>query len=295
MTAAARTGLDDLSAAGLREPVASLLAPFRGRLSDAERVHVVPDVAYPFHPTTGMVTDPAAVEALVAALRDRLPDATVGVALAGSEHADGRRSGRYLGYEALVDRLGVEYVDLDEAERIVLPTRGSVTPRTPDVPRPLVEGTIVNVPTLRSDRDRVLVAGTANLARAAGARDPTPADVVAAARALDPAVTVLDGTHTHAGAPHRSGFLLAAEDVASLDRFAASLLGRDPAEVPALRAAGGADPLDPAVVESLEPVRAALPNERPPAPAEPGPALRLGYRTYARITGDAVPPQFLDG
>lgn len=294
MTVDARTDLEDLSVVGLREPLSSLIRPFHARIQDASRVLVLPDVAYPFHPSTGMVTNPTVVEALVTALRVVVPNGRIGVALAGSEHAEARRSGRYLGYRTLVDRLGAEYVDLEGADCVSATARVRGTPRTVAVPRVLAECTLVNVPTLRTDRERGLVAGMANLARAADAPDPTPEDVVAVTRALDPAVTMLDGTYTHTGAPHRSGFLLAAGDATSLDRVAARLLGRGPDEIPHLRADDDGEPVDPTVRRSVEAVRSALPNETPPAPFAPGPAMRLGYRTYARITGDAVPPQFLD-
>ena len=151
---------------------------------------------------------------------------------------------------------------------------------------PSVDGPRLDAPTLG------LVAGMGNVAWALAA-DPDPAAVAAAVDAVDPAVTLLDGTYVFGGTPSKPAFLLASDDVVALDRICASLLDVDVGDVPCLPAGeNAAASLDGVRIESLRAdIRG---NTTVNASSEPSDVMVAGYRLYSRLSGDLLPPQFLD-
>ncbi|WP_254538929.1 DUF362 domain-containing protein [Halomarina litorea] len=257
------------------------------------RVLVLPDAHYPFHPSTGAVTNPDTVEMLVETLTSRGADVTL--CLPETPWVDGTDCTTYLGYDAIVDRTGVETLALGDAPTVE--RRVHIDDRTVDVevPEALEADPLVVVPTLRTDPDRSLVATLVTTAMGAygvSEADLTPDEVVAATAVCDPAFTLLDGTYTYTGAPHRSRFLVAGTDAPAVDRAAATLVGKTPADIPYLAPFGlGREPVD---GFDLEELAASLPNEEPaPDMSDSGGPAAMGYRLYARVTGDLVPPQFM--
>lgn len=256
-----------------------------------ERVLVVPDAHYPFHPSTGAVTNPAAVEVLIETLASRGTD--VALWLPPTPWVEGTDCARYLGYEGVADRTGIETVDPSDAETVERRVHAGERTVEVDLPAPLVEQPVAVVPTLRTAPDRPLAAALVTTALGA-LGDPSADEIVAAAAAIDPAFVLLDGTYTYTGDPHRSRFLIAGRSAPAVDRAAAPLVDLTPADVDYLAPFG----VGREAVEGLDvsAVAAALPNESAEAGMEAGggPAA-AGYRLYARVTGDLVPPQFLGG
>jgi uncharacterized protein (DUF362 family) len=281
MTVAHR--LHDLSVEAMRGAVGDLLAGATA-LERADRVVVLPDVHYPFHPSTGLVTNPTLVEALVDVLETEFRVGDVVVDCVASEMVAGDRAAGYLGYDRVANRTGaaVRYPDPD-------PEAGGESDQGPSR-RSLGRGTVVNVPSLRYDEDLGVAGGLANRARVAAGRLPTPEDVATWASGSGPtaAVTLLDGTYAYVGEPRRPQVLLAGTKTARVDRTAASLLGVDPAGVPDGEAA--VPEVDPEVSQLLD--RSTV--EDAGGSALSSPLVRRGYRLYARLAGDVVPPEVLD-
>ncbi|MFC7157893.1 DUF362 domain-containing protein [Halomarina halobia] len=273
---------------------ASLAGAVMDLLDDAPpagRALVVPDVHYPFHPSTGLVTDPGVVGVLIEFLQGRGTE--VLLCYPDSPWVAGDRCAAFLGYDEVVDRLGVDVLDLDAAGSVERTVTIGDSRRRVTVPEPLDSETLVTVPTLRTDPDHGFVAGmaaTALGALGADAADATAEDVVAAAAVCDPAAVLLDGTYTYTGAPHRSGFLLASSDAPTLDAAAARLVNEDPEEVPYLAPHGVRTP--PVAGLDLDEIADRLPNEREET-GETSPVMQTGYRLYSRVTGDLLPPQFM--
>ncbi|MFC6838519.1 DUF362 domain-containing protein [Halomarina ordinaria] len=271
----------------------SLAAGVESVLADAPldgRVLLLPDCHYPYHPSTGLVTNPDVVAAAVEAL-----DGEVVLCLPDSPWVEGERFATFLGYDDLADRLGVDVLDLSAAptvERVV--TVGDERSRV-TVPEPLERESLLAVPTLRTDPDHGFVAGlgtTAFGALGADAADATTTDVVGAAAVCDPDYVLLDATYTYTGGPYRADLLLGSADAPTLDAAAARLVGEDPAEVPFLAPHGVEAPSVPGV--DLDAVAAALPS-RGETGGEPSPVMQTGYRIYSRVTGDLLPPHFMGG
>lgn len=265
-----------------------LLTPARDSLSSADRILLVPDAHYPYHHSTGMVTDPAVVEALLEQLT-AWTDANLSIG-ATSERLPLERTLEYLGYPTD----GPPIVDLQDAEMswVEVPTANGER-RPHPVPVPLLEQAVVVVPTLRPTANGRLAGTMATLDRVTRADgDQSP---LSALRAVEPAVSILDATTAFAGRPHALNALVAGPP-AQVDAVGTWLLKRDLGDEPGLADAVGKPPTVTWVGESangasLESLRAALPAGDLPPSDEPNPAVKAAYRLYADVSGDVVPPQ----
>jgi len=279
----------ETSTAAVDDAVTELVEECAPEFGADERVLVVPDAHYPFHPSTGAVTNPDTVEVLIEALAKRGVD--VALWLPPTPWVEGTDCARYLGYEGVANRTGAEALSPEAAATVNRTVHAGDRTLKVGIPEPLATETVAAVPTLRTESDRPLAAALVTAALAALGEADT-GEIVAAGAAIDPALVVLDGTYTHTGTPHRSRFLIGGRNAPAIDRAAAPLVGLSPADVDYLTPFGvGREP-----VEGLN--VGALADELPNAAHEEGmddsggPAA-AGYRLYARVTGDLVPPQFM--
>lgn len=280
----------------LADPVRTLLARLAvDERADADRIAVVPDAHYPFHPSTGTVTDPAVVGALVAALERSFPGTDVAVA-GSSDHLGFERTVEYLGYRsALEGARDVSTVDLADSTRVGRVVRAGEERVSVSLPTPLVDRTVIVAPSLRPTRAGPVAGAMRTLGRsleAEGDAGIEPETVVAATRAVDPAGALLDATTAYAGHPVAAGALLAG-DCVPVDAVAADLLGRDPAADAVLEAATGDESLSVSVDGlAFDDLRSRLSSGGGlPGSDDPHPAVGRAYRLYAALSGDAVPPQ----
>jgi uncharacterized protein (DUF362 family) len=283
----------DARMARLESAVGAVLEPHRKRLADVDRVTIAPDAHYPFHPSTGVVTDPAVVGAVAAWL-----DRELGTGLAVVGRSDDRiafdRTTSYLGYDRLTDRFDAALVDLADA-----PTRNeyrAVDGRSValSVPEPLLESTVIVVPSLRPTEEGTVAGAVRTLGRLVTSGADSTRAAAAATRAIDPELAVLDGVVAYGDDPVATNALLSGSAPA-VDAAATSLLGRevdaDAALSPLL-----SDAERPVAVENpdgvdLSAIRERLADGRLPPSDDTHPAVSSAYRLYAAASGDAVPPQ----
>ena len=299
----------DARMARLESPVRAVLDPAleAGRLdASAERIVVVPDAHYPFHPSTGMVTDPAVVGATVARLEDRT-DAEIVLAGATDEFIDFDRTAQYLGYDALLERFDAESVDLGAEAAPRTETTVAVGDRSIplSVPDPLVDATVVTAPTLRPTETGAIAGGARLLAEfvdAGSGADPDDA-AVAATRAVDPALSIMDATIAYGGDPYAANALFAGSTPA-VDAVGSSLLERPIEDDAALRRTVGETEDAPITLErvglgaddlDIDAIRDRLGGAELPPTDDTHPAVTTAYRLYAAVGGDAVPPQLEQG
>ena len=257
----------------------------------AGRVVLVPDLHYPYHPSTGTVTNPDTVSALV----DHLLESEAGVdhveiARAATAWSDDPSCATYLGYDGLVERSDVEYFDAADGPQVSRTVSVGEQETVVTAPERLLDRSLV-VPTLRRREEPTLAGCFDRLAAAALSRDPTAFEVNAFAAAADPVGALLDATYSYAGAPRRTRTLLASTDPLEVERVAAYLLGLSRDALPTGAASDGR----PARVRGLDVRELAdeLPNESIDE-GSPSALLKSGYRQYARLTGDQLPPQLMD-
>ncbi|WP_265107806.1 hypothetical protein [Halosolutus halophilus] len=282
----------DARMAALETPIRRLLEPRAATLADADEITVVPDAHYPFHPSSGVITDPAVTGAVVAYL-ERETSADVAVA-GSSEYLSAERTSEYLGYDDVLERFDASLFDSADAARTGETVRLGDQSVALAVPERLASGAVIPVPTLRPTRDGPIAGGLRTLARHVDCSIDGGVAGAAAAAVVDPELAVLDATIAYAGEPYAAETLFVGP-IAAVDAVGAGLLDRSPADDEALeyalRTAPDAIRVDGVDVASL---RDRCPSGELPPPTDPHPAVSIAYRTYAAVSGDAVPPQ-LDG
>jgi hypothetical protein len=281
----------DARMAALESPVRDVLEPALEALADADRITVVPDAHYPFHPSSGVVTDPAVVGSIVAHL-ERQTDAEIAVASASDERIAFDRTAAYLGYASLLEHLDATVVDLTAESRTDDSCAIDGRPISLSVPDRLAESRVVVVPSLRPTESGP-VAGAMRTLGSLVECDAAPSLApVAATRVLDPAVAVLDATTVYGGSPVAANTLVAGPAPA-VDAVATSLLGRSietDAALETVREDEGPVAVEGSDVD-FERLRDRIPAGGLPPADDAHPAVSAAYRVYAAVAGDAVPPQ----
>ena len=278
----------------LESPVEALLEADLSTLSAVARITVVPDAHYPFHPSSGVVTDPAVVAAIVGVL-ERQTDADLAVAGLSDEVIGFDRTAAHLGYTSLLERVDADLVDLaDDSRTDRLLEMGDRT-TTVSIPDGLATGATVVVPSLRPTERGPIAGGMRTLARFATGADDPDLDAVGATRAVDPALCVLDATTAYAGTSAATDALFAGP-TAAVDALGSSLLERSLDDDGALsRAFDERTSISVDSVGSREldlgAIRDRLDSGGLPPRESTHPAVTAAYRLYAAVSGDAVPPQ----
>ena len=282
----------------LESPVRAVLEPYVSSLTAADRITLVPDAHYPFHPSSGMVTDPAVVGSIAGRL-ETWTDADVAIAGASDERIAFDRTAAYLDYPGIAERFDVDLVDLADGDRrntVVTVGEEQVSISVPDR---LVESTVVVVPTLRPTEAGPVAGGIRALGRLVSSVADTAPTAVAAAQAVQPALSVLDATTVYGGEPAAADALFAGP-MPQVDAIGSSLLERSIEADPVLRETLGADEPsislesaadDPDFDVDLTALRRRLPDGELPPRDDTHPVVTTAYRLYAAVAGDAVPPQ----
>ncbi|OIB57175.1 DUF362 domain-containing protein [Natrialba sp. SSL1] len=309
----------DARLSALESPVGEALGPVLESVADEpDRITIVPDAHYPFHPSTGMVTDPAVVGAVLDHLSWRT-DADLAVAGVSTECMPFERTAEYLGYPDLCERTGADLVDLasdgddGDTTRQVFPVDDRSV--AVSVPERLREDTVLVLPSLRPTDEGAVAGGMRTLGRFADAvAEPAPT-AVAATRAIEPASCLLDATTAYGDEPYAANALFAGPTPV-VDALGASLFGTgfddravalapDATEsVTGVEPGSGStpqirvEPVGRAATEStddfeaqLDTLRARLEGGALPPSDDTHPAVSIAYRLYAAVGGDAVPPQ----
>ncbi|MFD1564305.1 DUF362 domain-containing protein [Haloarchaeobius amylolyticus] len=286
----------DARLAALESPVRDVLDSSLGTLADADRITLVPDAHYPFHPSSGMVTDPAVIGAMVALLEDET-DTEIAVAGASDDTIAFDRTADYLGYTSLLERFDATLVDLAAESRVDEGYTVDGTPVMFSIPERLVESAVVVVPSLRPTADGPVAGAMRTLADfvdSSGAPDQALSSV-AATRVLEPAVAVVDATTAYGGEPVAADVLFSGAPSA-VDAVASSLLGRSLETDDALKTVReDEEPVSVDGAVDFDRLRARIPDGELPPPDDPHPAVSTAYRVYAAVAGDAVPPQLEGG
>ncbi|MBZ6495739.1 DUF362 domain-containing protein [Natrinema longum] len=284
----------DRRVALFESPVRDVLEPAVDALADADRITLVPDAHYPFHPSSGMVTDPAVIGAIVARLEGRT-DADIAVAGASDEHISFDRTVQYLGYESLLEGFDADAVDLADEPRTGDLSALEDAPVALSVPNRLAEGAVIVVPSLRATAAGPVAGAMRTLADLVDCDAASDRAAVAATRAVDPAVAVLDATTAYGGDPV-AGDTLFAGSAPAVDAVATSLLGRSFESDGALETVrGDRGPISVEGDADFDRLRERIPDGELPPSDDMHPAVSTAYRVYAAVAGDAVPPQLEGG
>lgn len=279
----------------LERYIDELLSVIRSQIPDVESLLVLPTANYPYHPSTGLVTHPDVAVTVAKSLSRVLASAQVSIGITGSSWSTADQVGGFLGYPELLEHSEIDLVHLDDVETRERVTDTGNAERTFEVPKVLEERAVLNVPTLYRSSRIGMMAGMGNLTLGL-TTDADSETVIAASSIIDPVLTLLDGTYVYCGTPSRPSFLLSSHDQQALDQVGRALLGLDHDAVPYL----GQRSRDPASLLDgirLESVRSDIRHghsaidER----GDESDLMARGYRLYARLSGDVLPPKFVKG
>ncbi|MDJ1434516.1 DUF362 domain-containing protein [Halostagnicola sp. A-GB9-2] len=287
----------DARMARLEGPVRELIGSVPDPFADAAEITLLPDVHYPFHPSTGMVTDPAVVGAVAGYLGNET-SADLVVAGSSTESMDLDRTTDYLGYPALEERFDCRLRDLssDRDSRVTVSLSDSEAPVELSIPDLLLENPVVVVPTLRPTEAGPIAGAMRTLGRhvepgveGRGLSDDRRAR--AATNAVEPELSILDATTVFAGEAFAAETLFAGDPL-GVDTAGTTLLGRDVNDDAVLSTELG--PGQTSIQVSgcdFDALRDRVPSGDLPPRTTTHPAVSIAYGLYAKVSGDAVPPQ----
>lgn len=287
----------DTRMARLEQPVRDLLAPVDDSLAGADEITIVPDVHYPFHPSTGMVTDPAVVGAVAKYLGGETASDLV-IAGSSDDSINLDRTAAYLGYSALEERFDCRLRDLstERDSRVTVSLSDRPSPVELSVPDSLLENPVVVVPTLRPVEAGPIAGVMRTLGRhvesGVEGREISASDRTrAAVAAVDPVLSILDATTAFAGEPVAAKTLFTGDPIA-LDTIGTTLLGRDVNDDDALAVELGPGTSSVRVSGcDFDALRNRVPSGELPPRTSTHPAVSVAYGLYAMVSGDVVPPQ----
>lgn len=199
-----------------------------------DRILVKPNYIDASHPSTGNTTDARVIEGTVKFLKQKgYGNIVIGE---GSGLSDTMRAFRVAGVDEVAGRLGVELIDLNEDEYVVIDVPDPLALKKVRISKTALESAIVSVPKLKLHR---MAGVTLSLKNLMGVVKPKGqihrrlnekiADLASVAR---PRLTVVDGIvagegHETAGKPVKMDLVIAGLDPVAVDAVGATVMGVD--------------------------------------------------------------------
>lgn len=200
-----------------------------------DRILVKPNYINASHPSTGNTTDARVIEGTVKFLKQKgYRNIVIGE---GSGLSDTTRAFKVAGVDEVARRCGVELVDLNEDEYVVVDVPNPLALKKVRISKSALESAIISVPKLKLHR---MAGVTLSLKNLMGVVKPKGqihrhlnekiADLASVAR---PRLTVVDGIvagegHETAGKPVEMDLVIAGLDPVAVDAVGATVMGFDP-------------------------------------------------------------------
>lgn len=235
------------------------LSSYLETLNEIESAILLPDMTYPDHPSTGMVTDPEVVSILISGLikHTAAEPADVEIFCATSGELSPETTASLLGYESVAADLGINLGYATEGS--------SLTKLIDDHP-------VITVLSPRfSMRNQEPITHNSFFAELA----QEGADV--SGHGVDVRGSVLDAKYLHCGHSFKADRILVSQDYSSIDGAVSMLLGND-----------GTTKFDDG---ELKRIGSKLDVEAPSTSRIGDRAMEMGYRVYSKMSGDVIPPQ----
>lgn len=231
------------------------------RSLDAESgVVLLPDMTYPHHPSTGMVTDPAVVEWFVTVLLEHaaFSPSDIDVLCATSGEVSVETVTSLLGYDAMADEQGIDLVRASEESGL---------------PERIRDSAVVTVLSPRFSAN-----GREPLTHARFLRELE--QVNASELGGDVRLSLLDAVFLNCGHSYEADRVFLSRDLGSIDGAIATLFGEE--------ATTRFNETE------LRRIAANLDVDEPSGSGVGDAVMKFGYRLYAKASGDVVPPQMED-
>ncbi len=129
----------------LRDTFHRILHTFIADADYARGIFIKPNIVFPVRPSSGEITSPVIVKALISALRERNPSVDILIGEGVAAGCDPQENFRISGYSKLAHELDVPLLDLDRAERKTVVWKFGKL----ELPRAALERTYISLPILK--------------------------------------------------------------------------------------------------------------------------------------------------
>lgn len=286
--------LDSFDIEVLRQAVERPLESIQPEFDTANDIVVIPDTHYPFHPSTGLVTNPDLIRAVLCELNALTNGCRLSIGCASADAESVDRIAQYLNYEGIANEFDADLIDLHAVRRVRHSQTTADTSCEVEMPQLMDDGTVINIPTLRIDSGKKPTTEMANLTRATDVSGNDSENLTFVSRLCSPVLTILDGTYTYTGHPHKSEFLLTAKDFGAIEESTRELLDINTRKTLNVHDSEPMNITYELVGTTVDELANSLPNSASDKSILSEDMMAKAYRLYARLSGDAVPPQFLN-
>jgi len=305
-TSVALVRIKDLSDQHISEGIEKCLDLIGFKLPDAGSVMIKPNMHYYFHPSTGSVTNPATVSALIDVLRKRNGNLDITIAEADASAMLTKHSFKVLGYERIAREKKVRLLNISEGEVIEKTVMVGRKELTIPVAREVLEADLlINVPTLKAHKLPTISCCLKNIYGAIPKRFKHSYHsmlndvIVAANEIMKSGLCIVDGTYAFGKHPVKTKVLLAGINPVAVDSVAARCMGYNPRKIKHLRLAARERLGSFGEVEILgeimpEAVSEGFPKISPALVKIAWGTQLLAFDIYRRLTSDTVPPPLED-
>lgn len=207
----------------LSQPLRRILTHFRAHLDLERGVLLKPNIVFPVRPSSGEITRPAVVEALIRVLREIRPGVEIIIAEGTAAGTVPEVNFRVSGFRDLARRCGVELIDLHQAKKRRLPWKYG----TIDLPDLAFEKTYINLPILKKSSAALFSGAVKNQKGLLPApmkkqfhRLGLHGPMAELAKLIQPSLTIMDGANAFNG-----DILIGGDNIEEMDRYIVRRLG----------------------------------------------------------------------
>ncbi len=296
--------IDGLSHEHIMRGIEKCLDSIEFDLPDNNSLMLKPNMHYYFHPSTGSITNPDTVSALIDVLRKRNNNLDFTIVESDASAMLTKHSFKILGYERIARNKKVGLLNMSGGEiikkRVIVRNKELIIPVTRKV---LESNLLINIPTLKAHRLTTISCCLKNIFGAISKRFKHSYHVthalndaiVAANKVLKSSLCIVDGTYGFGKFPVKNKILLMGTDPVATDSIAAKCMGYNPEKIKHLRLAAEEQVGSMFDVETLgefvpEDMSKEFPRINPLLMNVSWKAQLLAYNIYRKLTDDVIPP-----
>ena len=223
----------------LKRAIARSLGLIKFSSKNSDKIIIKPNLCYYYHPSTGDVTDPMFVGALIDVLRERFSsDLEFFVVEADASAMVCKYAFKMLGYEEMAEEKGVSLVNLSEERNQIFDIKVNDWYLRFRVPKILLESDfLVNVPKLKYMSNVKITCALKNMYGCNAFRRKSiyhmalNEAIVGINKLIRSSLVVVDGIMVSGRRTKRLGVVMASEDPVAIDAAASKIMGINPRSV----------------------------------------------------------------
>jgi uncharacterized protein (DUF362 family) len=205
---------------------------------NADKIVIKPNMCYYYHPSTGRVTDPRFVAALIAVLRENFDASEIFIVESDASAMKCKYVFRMLEYDKMAEENGVKLVNLTEEKSRVIDVKIGSSQFKFHIPELFYEADlVVNVPKLKYMKGVKITCALKNFygcnayPRKSSYHKVLDEAIVAINKQIKTGLVVVDGLVVYGKYARRLNLVMASENPVALDAAASKLMGLAPRSI----------------------------------------------------------------